>query len=110
LLTRLGLSIVEDEAERARGYVEAARLRVLPWQEFLATFVRDIAVYVDRYQALADGAPPEDREALEFMVEHERKFMRCAAAALTGRADHALEAVAGELLFRPDARRGAKSA
>jgi hypothetical protein len=109
-LIRLGLSIAEDEDMRRRGCADAARLGALGWREFLATFVAEIAVYVDRYQAIADAAPAEDREALEFMVEHERKFMRCAAAALVGRNDHALEAVASELLFRPDAPAPAKTA
>lgn len=107
LLVRHGLSLVESEEWRAQGYRDAARLGALGWEDFLATFTAEISVYIEKYQDIADLAPAEDRPLLGAMVEHERKFVRFAVAELTGRADHALEAIADGLVFRPDGRPGA---
>ena len=103
-LVRLGLSLVEPEESRREGARLAAELAALDWEEFLARFMREIAPYVDKYQGIADLAPPEDRAPLEFMVEHEKAFLRFAAAELTGATDQALEALNAQLLVRLDGK------
>jgi hypothetical protein len=103
-LVRLGLSVVESEDSRREGIALASTLGLLSWEEFLAAFAREIAVYVDKYQTIADQAPPEDRPALDFMVEHEKSFLRFAAAELTGEPAQAIEALASQLILRLDGK------
>ncbi len=100
LLMRHGMSIVESEASRQEGYGHAARLGALPWPEFLRVFTDEILVYVDRYQGFADQAPPEDRAAMQAMVEHEMSFVRFAAAELGGKPADALAALTGQLVVK----------
>ncbi len=97
LLMRRGLSIVESETWRQEGYGHAARLGALSWPDFLRVFIEEIRVYVDRYQGFADQAPPEDRDALLAMVEHEKSFIRFAEAAQQGKPAEALAALTSQL-------------
>jgi hypothetical protein len=98
-LTLLGLSIVEDESDRAEGRRAAERLASLPWADFLAAFGTEIEGYVERYREIAERAPAEDREPLRFMVEHELSFLRFVAAERDGRSDDALGAIVSQLQY-----------
>jgi hypothetical protein len=106
-LQRLGLSTVEDETRRAQGYEVARRYERLSWSEFLTTFDREIREYVDKYQAIADAAPIEDRVPLEFMVEHEKTFLRYVALEAVGRSTEALATLEAQLRYPANGEWGA---
>ena len=100
LLMRHGLSIVESEVSRQEGYGHAARLGALPWPDFLRVVTDEILVYVGRYQGFADQAPPEDRAAMQAMVDHEKSFVRFAEAEQGGKPADALAALMGQLVVK----------
>ena len=84
LLARYGLSLVEDERERAAGMASAQRFAALPWKHAMA-LLADLAVpYAERYQALAEVAPPEDSPLIDFMVTHEQAIIRIARREAAG--------------------------
>ena len=99
LLQRLGLSVVETESYRQEGYRVAKRYAALPWSDFLQTFDREILEYADKYQAIADAAPVEDRVPLQFMVEHEKAFLRFVNAETAGRSGEALAILEAQLRY-----------
>jgi hypothetical protein len=99
LLASLGLSVVEREESRAEGYRAAARWLALPPGEFLDTFEREIAVYRDLYQTMADRAPAASQIALQSMVEHEQVFLRYVAAEREGRSADALSIIQSQLRY-----------
>lgn len=99
LLVKLGIAVVEDEKSRSEGCLAASRWLLLPWGEFLDTFEREITVYRDLYQSMADRAPAVTRQALQAMVEHENVFLRYAAAERDGRSADALAAVETPLRY-----------
>jgi hypothetical protein len=72
LLTRLGLSVVEDGAARREGEARAERISAQPWPQTLREWTPWIENAIRDYQALAREAPAEDQEALEYMVRHEQ--------------------------------------
>ncbi|MBU6257134.1 MAG: hypothetical protein KGL18_08855 [Burkholderiales bacterium] len=96
---RLGLSVAEDESARAEGLRVARRYEALEPAAWIELFEREIGEYVDRYQALADRAPPEDAGVLEGMAEHERVFLCVVAAMRAGDEAGAVETVARRLAF-----------
>ena len=93
LLARLGLSIVEDETQRSAGLQLAERLAEQPWDALLATFLADIDGYIREYQAIADAAPPEDREPLRFMVRHEQALRGFIEQEMAGQPDASLRGI-----------------
>ena len=84
LLARHGLSVVEDQGQRAAGAAAADRFAALPWKEAMATLA-DLAVpYVHRFQALLEAALPEDVPLILFMVDHEQSVARIAGQEAAG--------------------------
>ena len=85
LLARHGLSLVEDERQRAAGAAVADRFASAPWKEAMATLADLALPYVHRFQALLDAAPPEDVPLVLFMVDHEQSIVRIAAQEAAGK-------------------------
>jgi len=84
LLARYGLSLVEDEDERAAGAAAAEQFAAVPWKEAMAQLA-DLAVpYAQRYRVLLDVAPPEDVPLVLFMVDHEQAVVRIARQEAAG--------------------------
>lgn len=85
LLARHGLSLVEDERQRAAGAAVADRFASAPWKDAMATLADLALPYVHRFQALLDAAPPEDVPFILFMVDHEQSIVRIAAQEAAGK-------------------------
>jgi hypothetical protein len=107
LLGRHGLSLVEDESQRATGAAVANRFAAVPWREAMATLA-DLAVpYVHRFQELLDVALPEDAPLVLFMVNHEQSIVRIAAQEAAGKGNMDRELLT--MLAHPIARIGQAS-
>jgi len=92
LLARYGLSLVEDQGQRAAGASVAEQFAAVPWRDAMATLAELALPYVHRFQALLDVAPPEDVPWVRFMVDHEQSVVRIAGREAAGEA-----VMAGEL-------------
>lgn len=99
-LTRLGLSVVEDETKRAAGAEFASRLNAMSWPEAMRALAELSKPYFDRYRALEEAAPEADKAEVAFMVRHEGAVVRFAELEAVGRRGEALESVT-RLLERP---------
>jgi hypothetical protein len=84
LLARHGLSLVEDERQRAAGAAVADRFASLPWREAMATLAELALPYVRQFQTLLDAAPSEDVPLILFMVNHEQSVVRMAEREAVG--------------------------
>ena len=106
LLARHGLSLVEDESQRAAGAAVADRFAALPWKDAMATLAELALPYVHRFQALLAAAPPEDVPLVQFMVDHERSVVSIAGreAAGEGIMDRELSAMLAYPLVRAGKR------
>ena len=96
-LARLGLPLVEDERERARGLARGAHYAALPWRDFLTEFHASIRRYIADYEAIAALGPPSDQAMLRSMVEHEQAFLSYLEHELAGDSPRSLERIAGLL-------------
>jgi hypothetical protein len=74
-LARLGLPLVENEAQRAAGIELGTRYAALAWPDFVAEFHSAITRVIARYQYIERLGPEADQPMLRFMVDHERAFM-----------------------------------
>ena len=81
---RYGLSLVEDESQRATGAEVAVRFAAMTWKEAMATLAELAVPYVHRFQALLDVAPLADQPLVSFMVDHEKAVFRIAAREAVG--------------------------
>jgi hypothetical protein len=104
LLARHGISLVEDERQRAAGAAVADRFASAPWKEAMATLADLALPYVHRFQALLDAAPPEDVPLVLFMVDHEQSIVRIAAQEAAGKGSMDRELLV--MLSHPIARAG----
>ncbi|MGC2033475.1 MAG: hypothetical protein WA642_25895 [Steroidobacteraceae bacterium] len=104
LLARHGLSLVEDERQRAAGAAVADRFASAPWKDAMATLADLALPYVHRFQALLDAAPPEDVPLVLFMVDHEQSIVRIAAQEAAGKGSMDRELLV--MLSYPIARAG----
>jgi hypothetical protein len=93
LLSRLGLSVVEDEPVRREGEARAERVAAQSWSATLREWDPWIAQAIRDYQALARTAPAEDQETLEYMVRHEQDLAAFLAGELAERGAAALAPV-----------------
>ena len=107
LLARHGLSLVEDQNQRAAGATVADRFASVPWKEAMATLADLALPYVHRFQALLDAAPPEDVPLVLFMVDHEQSIVRIAAQEAVGEGimDRELLVMLSHPLVRAPARK-----
>jgi hypothetical protein len=78
LLSRYGLSLVEDERQRTAGAAVAERFASMPWTAAMAELAVLAGPFRDRFQALLAVSPPEDVPLVRFMVHHEAAVIRFA--------------------------------
>jgi xanthine/CO dehydrogenase XdhC/CoxF family maturation factor len=102
LLARYGISLVENQAQRAAGIAAAAEFAAQPWKEAMATLAKLAVPYVDRFKALLEAAPPEDVPLVRFMVDHEQSVVRIAEREAMGQSVMDAELVV--MLAHPIAR------
>jgi hypothetical protein len=71
LLARYGISLVEDERQRAAGIAEAEHFAAQPWKAAMAALAPLCLPYANRFQSLLEVAPREDQPLIRFMIDHE---------------------------------------
>jgi hypothetical protein len=102
LLARYGLSLLENASQRAAGVSVAEQFAAVPWRQAMATLTELAKPYVQRFQALLDGAPPEDVPSVRFMVDHEQSVVRIAGREAAG--DSIMDAELMVMLAHPFAK------
>ena len=94
LLSKFGLSLVEDDAAKEAAAAAAGQMNALTWTERFAA-IRDIVkgTYLPRYEELATlVSEKEDTETARiaaFMGRHERAILELAENIVAGRPDPA---------------------
>ncbi|MEM7225795.1 MAG: hypothetical protein AAF495_22645 [Pseudomonadota bacterium] len=71
LLGRHGLVAKDRAALHACGRAQADAKNGVSWPELVAEMTRDFRVFVEEFEALERLAPPNDRERLRILTEHE---------------------------------------
>ena len=84
LLAALGLSLVEEEGQRAAGAAAVTEYTKLPWPAAMRAMANLARPYRDQYQALLDVAPPSDAPMVGYMVAHEQALMGYAERVAAG--------------------------
>ena len=73
-LARLGIDITESEESRQMGLALAEMVEELDWAGSMALLAQALIPYVEKYQEIAELAPPEYKEVAELMAVHERSL------------------------------------
>jgi hypothetical protein len=102
LLSRYGLSLVEDERQRSAGAGVAERFASVPWTAAMAELAVLAVPYRDRFRALLAVAPAQDVPLVSFMVHHEAAVIRMAQRESVG--DGSMEHELLPMLLCPIAR------
>jgi hypothetical protein len=84
LLASLGLSLVEEDAQRKAGAAAVEPYLALAWPEAMRAMAELARPYRDQYQALLDAAPPSDAPMVGYMVAHEQALMDFAQRVAAG--------------------------
>jgi hypothetical protein len=93
LADRLGLNDGDRQPHLAAGAERAAPWQELDWREAMQRLKAMIAPYVERYDALAAAARPEDHDILNQLAAHERALLIFAERELAGDSEQSLDAV-----------------
>lgn len=99
IVAALGIDIVELEESREMGMVLAGLVKDLDWRETMQLLADALLPYVDKYQEIADNAPPEYKELAASMVQHERLLQQLYEQEANESGDSALDAIVKELIF-----------
>lgn len=84
---RLGVDPARATAIRDEGRTEAEALKSLGWTELLDRMCRDYPVFVAEFEAVANSAPPDDRDGAQLLLDHEVALLDYARAAKAERHD-----------------------
>ena len=99
LLSRLGLSLIEEQSQRLAGAAAVDEFCKLAWPDAMRSLADLARPYRDQYQALLDLAPPADAPMVGYMVAHEQAIVRFAERVATG--DSSADAELLPLLAHP---------
>lgn len=84
LLAALGLSLVEEEGQRAAGASAVEPFIALEWPAAMRALADLARPYRAHYQTVLDAAPPSDAPMIAYMVAHERALTRFAERSAAG--------------------------
>jgi hypothetical protein len=84
LLAALGLSLVEEEGQRAAGGAAVEPFIALAWPEAMRALADLARPYQAQYQTLLEAAPPADAPMIRYMVCHEEALTRFAERSAAG--------------------------
>ena len=98
VLVELGVDIRETDEARQAGLALGEIVEALDWKPAMEMLSQAMKPYVDKYQEIADIAPPECREIAELMVEHERSIQQLFEQAALGAAQSEIDAVNKQLI------------
>jgi hypothetical protein len=99
-LLRLGLSVAQEDvsariAELTRDF--AAK----PWQQHMQEIADITDFFLQKFRAIEEAAPPDEREMARAMVAHETAIHRFAQLELAGETKTSLQAVEAQLMWPP---------
>jgi len=105
LLTRLGITTIDDPSEVQAGEAEARRIMHLPWHEMIREFASDLPELVAEYAAVEAkaGLSGEDGAVLHRLTLHEEVTLAFCEAELAGESSSSIEPVIA-MLDNPPAR------
>jgi hypothetical protein len=93
LVRRLGITGIDEAAQREKGIRLAAQHVGQSWPAFIAWFVDEIGRFVTLYDELARNSPPEDAAILAELARHEQALLEFARLEAAGTPDRSLEPV-----------------
>ena len=99
VVAQLDISIIESDASRDAGMALSNMITELDWQGSMNLLAQVIEPYVEKYQAIAQSAPPEFSELADSMVEHERLICRLWEYEARGEGESVVEEIAQQLAF-----------
>jgi len=71
LLGRYGLGMADPEKLQAAGLAEADRRQGRTWTQLIEEMATTFPAFVDEFECIERLAPPEDKEFMRILVEHE---------------------------------------
>jgi hypothetical protein len=80
LVQRYAIDVADETPQIEKGRLLAAEMKALGWTALIERLGRIVEPAVDRYDALAEAARPEDRDALDYLAWHERALLDFVAA------------------------------
>lgn len=90
LAVALGVIPADELALRRSGRIEAAEWQNLPFAEVMAIMVRDYPTgYVEEFRSMLPMAPPEARDLVQLLIDHEVAMVDMAKAEIAGTGDPA---------------------
>jgi hypothetical protein len=97
-ITRLGLSIAQDDTRQAvAGFAESFASKL--WPDHMRELVGITGIYLDKFRAIAEAAPADEREVTHSMVVHEAAIKRFAELELAGDTANSLNDVIAQLQY-----------
>jgi hypothetical protein len=96
-LMQLGMDITEQKASRDAGLSVAASLEGKNWNDVVLALREMVKPYVERYQEIAAGAPPEYQVVAESMAVHEQLLYDFIESELAGDGESALADIIAQL-------------
>lgn len=97
-LTRLGLSIAQDDVrERIGNFAKSFASK--SWSDHMNDLVGITGFYVEKFRAIENAAPDSEREVTHSMVVHEAAIKRFAELELAGDSANSLNDVIAQLRY-----------
>jgi hypothetical protein len=93
LLARLGITGIDEEAQRAKGIRLARKHADMSWPAFVAWFIEEIARFVELYDEMERESAQEDAAILTALARHERALLEFARLEADGLTDRSIEPV-----------------
>ncbi|HUN57415.1 MAG TPA: hypothetical protein VMU41_04825 [Candidatus Binataceae bacterium] len=97
-MTRLGLSIAQDDTRQAIAEF-AQTFASKSWPEHMRELVGITGIYLDKFRVIADAAPPDERDVTHSMVIHEAAIKKFAELELAGDSANSLNDVIAQLQY-----------
>ena len=99
VLAQLGINIFESEEARRVGLAFSEMVEGLDWSSSMEVLSQALIPYVDKYQEIADIAPPEYKDLADSMVVHERAIQQLWEQEAQEAGDSAIDQIIKQLLF-----------
>ncbi|MBP0588455.1 hypothetical protein J8I87_01730 [Paraburkholderia sp. LEh10] len=93
LVTRLGITGIDEAAQREKGIRLAREHAGQSWPAFISWFIEEIARFVTLYDEMERTSTEEDAAILAELARHERALLEFARLEAAGRPDRSLERV-----------------
>jgi hypothetical protein len=97
-MTRLGLSIAQDDTRQAiAGFAESFASK--SWLDHMRELVGITTIYLEKFRTIADAAPGDEREVAHSMVVHEAAIKNFAELELAGDSANSLNDMIAQLQY-----------